>query len=383
MRRTLFIVFITILLASVPALAQEEIVNQLALGRAPIGNNLAEAKKQALTDALGRAVADIAMDMVDPSTLSAKLDVLEAEVIAQAAKFITNYRPMAEGKSKTAVLALVKVSVNKSALNRTLASTGLRIEAGRLPETLVLISEETSPGRPPVFWWSGQPGIPPVPTPVERVLKSQGISVMQTEGLKAQISPEMRTPTLSTAQGLELARTSGAGLLLMGRVRTFPLISQEGSQPPPVAQLIMLDVAQGSMMAMEEAGGPAYTDTPGPNAAQEVTLAVEAAVRKLLEKVVSAAPELDETGGELLLEIHGLRSLADSMRFEQTLAGLSNLVASFSPEKIGAGWSSYRLKLKAPASQLADKLLVQDLGNFLLQVVELSPDKMKLEIIPR
>ena len=64
------------------------------------------------------------------------------------------------------------------------------------------------------------------------------------------------------------------------------------------------------------------------------------------------------------MEISGVRSLADTMRFEAGPGpGLSSMVESFSQEKIGAGWTSYRVKLKVPASQLADKLLAQDLGG--------------------
>ncbi len=383
MRRLLTVLVLMALMSPSVGFGQEEMVNLVALGRAPLDKSEATAKKQAVDDALSRAVAQVAMQMVDPATLSAKLDVLERAIISQAPRFITNYSHQSSGKSDKAVLALVKVSVNKSALNRALASAGLRILAERLPETLVLVSEETSPGRPPVFWWSGQPGVPPVPLPVAQVLKSQGLPVMQAAGLKEQIGSEMRIATLSTAQGLELARSFGAGMLLMGRVRTYPLLSQPGSEPQPVAQLIMLDVAQGTVMAMEEARGPVYTQTPGPQAAREVTQAVETAVRRLLEKVVSFSPELETGGSELLLEITGVRSLADTMRFEQALMGLTAMVESFSQEKIGAGWASYRLKLKVPASQLADKLLTQNMGNYLLQVLELSPEKMKVEIIPR
>jgi len=84
------------------------------------------------------------------------------------------------------------------------------------------------------------------------------------------------------------------------------------------------------------------------------------------------------------LELEGLRSLADLHRFEQVLRGLGALVAQAQREAVGGGGkASLRLKLKAPAAKLADQLMLQNYGDFLVNVLEASPQKIRLAVVGR
>jgi hypothetical protein len=365
------------------AMAQGQAVTMVTMGRALVAESEAEAKKAAVDQALRRAVARVALDMIDLATLSTKLNVLDSEILAKAESFVTNYSPQAAGRGEKSVLVLVSVSVDRDALDKALAATGLRLPAAQLPQTLVLVSEETAPGRPQTFWWSGLPGAPRMPKPVEEVLKAQGVKLVDPTTIESQIPDALRIPTLSTSQALELARLAGAGMVIMGRVRTFPMLTPEGQSPNPVAQLLMLETASGKTLGLEEVEGPVFRTTPTQESAQQITQAVIGAVQKLLETAISASPETPAAQSEILVEISGARSLGDIIKFERILNGMPAIVADLAQESVGAGWASYRLKLKAPASQLADQLLLQELKEFLLQVVELSPEKMKLVIIPR
>jgi hypothetical protein len=166
-------------------------------------------------------------------------------------------------------------------------------------------------------------------------------------------------------------------------VRTYPLVTPEGEEPPPVAQLMALDVAQGKAVALVEAVGPAFHLTPGPAAGPAVREAVQQAVRELLEQVAKNAPEVVADRGEITLTLTGVRSLGDLMRFEKVLASLTGLVSDLRRDSAGAGWARLRLKLNGSTGQLADRLLVQDFGTFLVNVVEVRPDALKLMLIPK
>jgi hypothetical protein len=188
---------------------------------------------------------------------------------------------------------------------------------------------------------------------------------------------------LSEEQALELARMAGAGLVILGRVRTYPMVTPEGESPPPVAQLMALEVDSGKALALVEAEGPTFHLTPGPGATPAVEEAVVAAVRQLLEQLAAEAPGDQAAGGEVLVKVRGLRSLADLMRFQEMLASQGTLVAGVSRESVGAGRATLKVKLNGPPSQLADQLIVQDFGDFLVNVLEISPQKLKLMLIPK
>ncbi len=371
-------------LAPPPLLATspQQVSTLEVLGLAPLKQDPVEARQRAVSDALRRAVGRVALKMVDQATLRDKLAELERIALSRAREFVATYTLQAEAIQGKTALVLVSVSVDRAALDKALASAGLRLPKARLALTLVLVSEEASPGRPPVYWWSGAPGLPQAPAPLAQVLQKLGVRLADHKALAGRIPAEARQPVLNEQQALKLGRMAGAGLVILGRIRTYPLVTPQGS-PPPVVQLEALETSQGKVLAMVEDQGPVYRVTPGPQAAQEVKQVVEKAMRQLLEKVAASTQETQVAQGELLLTIEGLRSLAQLHRFEQVLAGMDTLVGDIRRQSVGPGWATLRVSLKAPASRLADQLLLQDFGDFLVNVVESSPEKMKLTLIPK
>ncbi len=363
--------------------APGQVVTVESLGRAPVGENQAQARDQAVAQALRAAVGRVVLGMVDPATLRDKLALLEEKILSQARRFVSTYSLESHAVSGERMLVLVSVVVDRGALDQALAQGGLTLPAARQTLTLVLVSEEAAPGRPVVYWWSGFAGVPAAPAPVERVLKSLGVRTVDPKTLAGKIPAEARRPVLSESDALALARQAGAGLVILGRVRTYPLVTPPEQSPPPVAQLMALDVVSGRSIAVVESEGPVFNQTPSPEAGRQVTAAVERAVRDLMDKVAGSAPRPEVRPGKVSLVISGVRNLADLHHFEKVLASLNLMVSSLQRESVGPGWARLHLELKVPPSQLADRLVVQDFGDFLVNVVDSSPEEIKLMMIPK
>ena len=362
--------------------AQAQVSNLEVIGLATGDEKDAKAREAAVTDALQRAVAGEAVGMVDKATLSANLPKFEKDILANARRFVASFSPQAVSAKGGRVVALVSVSVDIASLDKALVAAGLRLSHKPLAETLVLVSEEASPGRPPVFWWSGAAGATPAPGPVREVLESLGVKLVDPARLAGKVPTEASQPVLTEEQALDLARQCGAGLVILGRVRTYPVVTPEGD-PPPLAQLEALEVASGRVLAMEEELGPVYRTTPGLEASAKVNQAIEMLVRKVIEQVAGQAGEAPAFQGDLMLTVSGVNSLAGLHRFQKQLESLSTLVSGVTRDSVGPGWAKFKVKLKAPPAQLADQLILLDFGDFLANVVETGPDSMKVALIPK
>lgn len=389
MRKTLAALAVTMLLICMPGLSPAAetppSASLLVLGRAAAGANEAQAREAATNDALRRAVEQTALEMLDPGLLRTRLEALDREVLAKPTRFVTTYSLQGSYQGAAGVLALVAVSVDRPALDKALGAAGLRQAApvAGLPLVLALVSEEAGPGRPPAFWWGEASGQDYLPRPLLSALAQAGLKLVDRKALAGKVPPEMRQAVLTEEQALTLARGCGAGLVILGRLRTYPLVSQEGQETPPMAQLEALEVSSGQVLGTEEDEGPVFTATPGPDAAGKVNQAAEEAAQRLLKQASAGLkpvePPVEET---VLLELTGLRSLAELNRFEQVLRGLSNLVTQMQRESVGGGGkASLRVSLKAPAAKLADQLMVQNYGDFLVNVLESSPQKIKLAVV--
>lgn len=342
------------------------------------------ARTLAVNRALTQAVGQLAARLVDPATLRTRMNILAYQILSKARSFVTTYNLAGSVQHQGSTLVLVTVHVDKQALLTALDQAGLRLEAGSLPLTLVLIAEESAPGRPASFWWSGVDQAPAIPASISRVLDSLGVKTVDPATLAKQVPEEARRQVLNEDQALKLARLAGAGLVLMGRVRTFPLVTPQGSNPPPVAQLMALDAVKGVSLAVVEEDGPDYGETPGPEASAEVVKAVEAAVRSLLDKVVAGrGPSISQVEGSVTMEVTGVKHLADLHRFEEVISSLHAYVRSMVRESVAPGLVTFRLKLKVPAATLADQLLLQEYGSFLVNVQESQPGVIKVVLIPK
>lgn len=400
----------------------------MVLGQAPAGANEAQAREAATQDALRRAVGQAALEMLDPQVARAKLDILEREVLAKATHFVANYSLQGSWRGPEGSLALVSVSVDRPALDKALSAGGLRQAPISLPLVLALVSEEPGPGRPAAFWW-GDSGQESLPAPLTRAFKGAGLRLVDTRALLGRVPAELKQAVLSEEQALTLARQCGAGLVILGRLRTYPLVSPGGDSSQPMAQLEALDVASGQVVGTEEAEGPVFSASPGPEAADKVFQAGEDAVRRLLQQaakakaapaasaapvspspapaytpaptqapvasytppaspasgagMASASAPAGDDAGSVQLELTGLRSLGDLHRFTTVLQGMSGVVAQVRRESVGAGKASLRLKLLAPASRLADDLVLQNFGDYAVAVLDTSPQRLRVAIVPK
>ncbi len=368
-----------LLAAALPAGAETFLV----LGRAPLGGNEAAAKDQAVADAQVRAVAQAAASTLDPATLRTNLAVLDQKVLRDAKRYITNYTLVASAPSDNQFLALVSVTIDDRALTKSLIQAALKLPTAHLGSILVMVSEETAPGRPPVYWWSGLPGIPDAPAPVAMVIKKLGLRIVNPNMVKPLLTTDMHQPVLSEAQALEFAREVGAQVVIIGSVRTYPLVTAQHILPPPLVQLLAIETKQGQVVAMEETDAPVYHETPTPDDAQKVVATVENAVRNLMAKVASRMAEAGPVGKDIALKVTGVRSLPQLLRLESVLRSLTEVVDKVQRVSAGAGQAEFKVGLKGTASQLADQLMVQNYGDFLVNVVESDAKGLQVVIIPR
>ncbi|MCB2193921.1 MAG: hypothetical protein KQI62_20265 [Deltaproteobacteria bacterium] len=355
----------------------------LVLGRAPMDGNEAQAKDKAVADALVRAVAQAAAATLDPATLRGNLATLDQQVLKDAKRYITNYSLVASAPSGQEFLALVSVSIDGRSLTKSLIQAALKLPTSHLGTILVMVSEEAAPGRPPVYWWSGLPGAPDAPAPVAKVIKKMGVRIINPNVVKPLLTPDMHHPVLSESQALEFARQVGAQVVIIGSVRTYPLVTPKHVLPPPLVQLLAIETAEGQVVSMEETDSPVYHTTPNAEDASEVVDTVESSVRRLMANLAARMAEVAPTTKDLSLKVTGVRSLSQLMRLEKVLGSMSDLVGNVQRVSAGAGQAEFKLTLKGSPTQLADQLMVQNYGDFLVNVVESDAKGLQVVIIPR
>lgn len=353
--------------------------NLLSLGKAPASlTNESAAREAAVQDALRRGVAQTALELADRGLLAAGLEALESQVLAKASSFVSAYAPQAQTKGAQGYSALVSLTVDRAALAKALAAAGLAKTQLKSPPVLALVSQELAPGAPPSYWWAAgepQPALPPL---VAQALKDLGLPVLDPAASAGRVPDEARQPVLSEEQAASLGRSLGAGLVLLGRVRPYPAA---GAGAPPLVQVMAIEAAGGKVLASEESEAPQLP--PGPEANERVAVLARQGLMRLIASAVGGLPAEVLAEQELILSLSGLRSLADLVRFEQTLRKLTPLVVEVRRDFLGGGKAGIRVKTRGSAERLGQEILAQNFGDFLVNVVRTAPQGLDLRLMPK
>ena len=144
-------------------------------------------------------------------------------------------------------------------------------------------------------------------------------------------------------------------------------------------------------MAIEAAGAKVLASggseapqlPPGPEANERVAVLTRQGLMRLVAQALGGLPAEVLAEQELTLNLTGLRSLADLVRFEQALRQLTPLVAEVRRESLGGGRAGIRVKARGSAERLGQEILAQNFGDFLVQVARTSPQGLDLRLVPR
>ncbi|MFH1060644.1 MAG: hypothetical protein V1797_18425 [Pseudomonadota bacterium] len=351
----------------------------LSLGRAPAAlANEAAAREAAVQDALRRGVTQAALDLGDPALVRPGLEALENQVLAKYASFVSAYTPQNQVRGPAGAAVLVSLNINRAALTKALAAAGLVNLPIRLPAILVLVSQEAAPGAAPVFWWAEGVASPTLPAAMVKVARAHNLPLVEPAGFAPKIPPTERQAVLAEAQAAALGKAAGAGLVVLGRLRPH---AAEAAGAPPLAQLMALDPNSGQVLATEETEAPVLP--AGPEAQEKAAALAEAALTRLLRQAAANLPEGAVTETLLPVEIAGLRSLGDLVRFEAAVRKITSLVVEVRRESIGGGKAGLKVKLRGGSERLAQELMAANYGDFLVNVVQSGPEGVKLVLVPK
>jgi hypothetical protein len=320
-----------------------------------------------------------AADLLSPEEMSQLWPRLSEELFSQQAAYINNFKILAIHQAQSQTWVLVEVEVNKSALEQAAAALKLaRPAKPPVEQILCLISEDVSPDRPPVYWWAGSETIAACPQAVKDGLRQIGYSALEAAALTGISSGAIKDkPVLTEEQAYQLGSKAGAGLILWGRIRSYPVLSDKPIIATPLIQLALLDVAQTRMLAQVEVEGGVFSGSLPAEFAASMDREVEEALSKLFELAgrIAAAPRR-----QVIVEMEGLRSIADLTQMERMLARLrlDGQVTQVRRESISRGKATLLLDCNIDGMALAERLETMESANWSIKILEKSPTLLRV-----
>ena len=368
-----------------PVLAQEDdtvsVVDVVGSG-AIHGDDMASAKEQAILNALVSAVAAVAAEIQPFQQQVDKFKLFNELLYDQTDRFIQGYKVVAEYLSGNNYRAIVQATVMKGRIRETLLSANLIMKDHVMPKILFFLAEKKMEDILPLYWW-GQDLVFVVPLSEEamaQTLKDKGMTVINHGAI---VEPLNYRADIPLQDAIDLGKHMAADIVIIGtaiaekttnvmdgNVKTFKgSVSAKAYRTETGKEIAF--AARTAVFASEEdeKGGREALFNAGMLVGQEMILQLTSAWES--ESIQQSLVEIN---------IHGTRELANFIKFRKALGKIPG-VKAIHIKVMKADESIISVDYEGTAQSLADELLLKTFESFGIDIYEVSPGRLGIELV--
>ena len=378
-------------LHSAQAQTPEKTKTFVVIGTAPVrGADVSAAREKAIAETLVTAVSLMTGELLDVASLVDNFSQINELLLDQTSKFVQDYKVLTEAAHGESYRVVVQVTVSGNKILTQLSDAGILRVQTTLPSVLFLIAEQDIEELLPRFWWSSQGGNfnSVSETFMAERLKDAGFVIVDHKRVRDQQTlvdwSTLDKPDLTDQEAAELGSLLKADVIVLGMSEANPSTNIMGSAMRSFNGIVTGRVIQansaepllsftrsavavneddiiGSRQALEDAG-----DMAGQVLAEELTA--------VWQKKAGRPAVVD-------MVIRGTSHLASYVKFRKalnTIAGVEGIrVKAIKPNE-----ATLMVEYKGKTKDLAAALMLQNFVSFGINIFEVTPDSLKIELIP-
>jgi len=388
----LMLVLILILFSSATVVAEQPIQNKtfVVIGTSQVyGNNIQAARDQAISDSLVTAVALMTEEILQLDSLVENFPQVNEIIYENTNAFVQEYKVLTDTQLGKSYRVIVKATVAGPKIEKQLSNAGILRVKVALPAVLFLISEQNLQQDSPRYWWGKQmSGFESISeATMSDILKARGFRVVQHAGIEI---PKMANyvsdekPILSAEEAINIGKRLQADVVVVGESIASPTPSVMGDNLKSFKASLnarALRTETGEEIANLSRISVTANVDEGVGGREALTMAGTLAGDELASRLTSAWRKLAEEPSQLELLVEGTGNLANFVKFRRALTGISG-VEGIRVKEIKPNETTLVIEYKGKAEELASALMLQNFGNFGINIYEILPQSLKIALIP-
>jgi hypothetical protein len=353
------------------------------------GGNVSVARERAIEDSLVTAVVLMTGEILDVDVLVSQFTKLNELLFDQTSKYVQDYKVLTEADLDKRYRVIVEVTVSRKKISKLLTDSGILRLQTTLPSVLLLVAEQRLEQPAAGFWWGTQgSGFHSLAaSAIAEQLKQAGFSIIDPREAQSRAGVQWDAfdkPDLTDKEAALLGLRLKAQVVVAGLAAVSPSTNIMGSamrsfngtaniraiRTDPVETLLNIgrtavavseNDAAGSRQALMEVG-----DVAGQALAQELTSAWQ---------VQAGQPN------KIDMVIRGTSHLAYYVKFRKSLNSIPG-VGAIRVKEIKPNEATLQVEYKGKPQDLAEALMQQNFEAFGINIFEVTPDAVRVEIIP-
>ncbi|MFW6011108.1 MAG: hypothetical protein ACOC8Q_01205 [Desulfosalsimonas sp.] len=363
----------------------------VAFGTSGAIEDVTATKKDAVSNGLLSAVQAAAFELLSEEELRENFEALVKTLDKERDKFIQDYRILAESKGEKKHYALIKATVSNRKLLESFKQKEIGVSPQQMPSVLIMIAEKNIDDLNFECWWRGGFGrfTEPVSVePIKQALKEKGFTVIDpsSENTPAEDALKGLDPGAepSDYEASTIADRLGAQLVIVGTTAAEATANRMGEEVrtfKATVNLRVINAETGEKLTTVMEQAMTVGQDPEKGGKNAIADAAFRAGRQLSDRIVSIWRKDSQAAEKFTIHIKGDPVLAHLEKLRNTLkqqSGLSELRTT----EMTARSAILSLQYRGTAQELADNLLIHSFEGFGVNITDLSPQELTIELIP-
>jgi len=374
------------------ALAQESDQTKtfVVIGSATVqGTNVSVAREKAIADSLVTAVTLMTEELLEVDVFVSQFTKINELLFEQTNTFVQDYKVLTEADLDKRYRVLVEATVSRRKISKLLSEAGILRLQTALPGVLFLIAEQRLEEPSPRFWWgSAGSNFESLSEAVmtER-LKEAGFTIIDYKGAENRAGLQWAAfdkPELTDQQAAEIGSLLKADVVVTGLAAVSPSTNIMGSamrsfngtvglravKTNPVEPLLNLTRTAVAVSEDDSAGSRQALDDVG-----------EMAGQALAEELTAVWQKQAGKPSQFEMVIRGTSHLAYYVKFRKSLNTIPG-VGGIRVKEIKPNEAVLLVEYTGKTRDLAAALMQQNFGAFGINIFEVTPNTVSVEIIP-
>jgi hypothetical protein len=332
-----------------------------------IGENVAEARNEAISRAFSMAVEEYIVHRLGPQGMADNFQRLYEEILSRAREHIQDYQVIKEFTADNYVRVLIKARVNTAVLEAMLENIGLS-ERDTMQVDVLLMVLEKGKGSSGSGWWtdpSAQTSLSLTEIFLSQVFERKGFKVINRSFFPPEESydEDMLQIHLTDEDAAKWGKLLSAQVVITGEAT----MSAESTAS---VYLRAIRVADGITIAQGfREGKPSGAQGEEKSA---IELAINDWAHDLVPYIVDAFKSAEEAANQIIITLRGLKRYKELHDIKEFFTNNFPEIKSVIESRLKREFVSVSVKLKGDAQGLARKALNHPKKPFLFDISEVS-----------
>jgi len=353
------------------------------------GGNVSAAREKAISDSLVTAVALMTKELLKVESLVDNFSQLNELLFDRTSTFIQGYKVLTEAGRDKSYRVIVQATVSGKKISKKLTAAGILRASTSLPSVLFLIAEQNLEQQSPVFWWSplGSSFISISEAVMVERLQEAGFTIVNHRGARNRPLvnwDDINKPDLTDREAADLGTILKADVIVLGTSLASPSTNIMGSTMRSFNGTVALralrsDSAEPMLNLTRTAVAVGEDDAVGGREA--LVDAGAMAGPALAEELIIAWQKQAGRPSVIEVVILGTNQLAHYVKFRKALNTISG-VEGIRVKEIKPNEATLSVEYIGKPQDLASALMQQNFKSFGINIFEVTPENLKVELIP-